>query len=80
MLPESIRSAIVWTSDAVWHPGFMGALLLGTGLLLTLRYRFLQVVRFPDVLKTLIPERVIYRLGRTTHPTRARPGLEEVRA
>jgi Na+/alanine symporter len=80
LLPESVRAAIVWTSDAVWHPAFMGALLLGTGLFFTLRYRFLQVVRFLDALETLIPERVIYRPGRTTHPTRARPRLEEVRA
>jgi AGCS family alanine or glycine:cation symporter len=56
LLPESVRAAIIWTSDTVWHPAFMGALLLGTGLFLTLRYRFVQIVRFREALRTLIPE------------------------
>ena len=56
LLPESVRAAIIWTSDTVWHPAFMGALMLGTGLFLTLRYRFVQVVRFKEALRTLVPE------------------------
>jgi len=40
----------------VWHPAFMGALMLATGLFLTIRYRFVQVVRFKEALATLIPE------------------------
>ncbi len=54
MLPESIRKAIFWASDFVWGPWTM-ALLLGTGLFLTLRYRFVQVTRFPEAARTLIP-------------------------
>ena len=30
--------------------------LLGTGLFLTIRYRFVQVVRFPEALRTIVPE------------------------
>lgn len=54
MLPESIRKAIFWASDFVWGPWTM-ALLLGTGLYLSLRYRFVQVTRFPEAARTLIP-------------------------
>jgi AGCS family alanine or glycine:cation symporter len=56
LLPESVRQAILWAADAVFHPAFMGALLLGSGLFLTLRYRFPQVVRFREALRTLVPE------------------------
>ncbi|MDY7232453.1 alanine/glycine:cation symporter family protein [Hyalangium rubrum] len=54
MLPESIRKAIFWASDFVWGPWTM-ALLLGAGLFLTFRYRFVQVTRFPEAARTLIP-------------------------
>ena len=54
MLPEPITKAIFWASDFVWGPWTM-ALLLGTGLFLTLRYRFVQVTRFPEAARTLIP-------------------------
>ncbi len=56
MLPESVRQAILWAADAVFHPAFMGALLPGSGLFLTLRYRFVQVARFREALRTLVPE------------------------
>src|SRR5258706_8703909 len=56
LLPESVRAAILWTSDAVWHPAFMGALMLATGVFLSIRYRFVQVTRFREALATLIPE------------------------
>jgi len=54
MLPETLRRAILWASDAVWGPWTM-ALLLGTGLFLTIRLRFVQVARFPEALRTLVP-------------------------
>jgi alanine or glycine:cation symporter, AGCS family len=55
MLPDLVRRAILWTSDAVWGPWTM-ALLLGTGLFLTVRLRFVQVVRFREALRTLVPK------------------------
>ncbi|HEY7411370.1 MAG TPA: amino acid carrier protein [Vicinamibacteria bacterium] len=54
MLPEPIRAAIVWASDAVYGPWTI-ALLFGTGLFLTVRLRFVQVVRFREALATLVP-------------------------
>jgi alanine or glycine:cation symporter, AGCS family len=54
MLPEPIRRAILWASDFVWGPWTM-ALLLGAGLFLTLRYRFVQVRLFPEAARTLMP-------------------------
>jgi alanine or glycine:cation symporter, AGCS family len=53
MLPEPVRQAVLWTSDAVWGPWTL-ALLLGTGLFLTLRLRFVQVVRLPEALRTVM--------------------------
>ena len=55
MLPDSVRRAIFWASDTVWGPWTMG-LLFGTGLFLTIRLRFVQVVRFRDALRSLVPE------------------------
>jgi AGCS family alanine or glycine:cation symporter len=55
MLAEAVRSAVFWTSDAVWGPWTM-ALLLGTALFLTIRFRFIQVARFGEAFRTLIPE------------------------
>jgi AGCS family alanine or glycine:cation symporter len=46
--------AIFWTSDAVFGWWTL-ALLLGSGLYLTIRYRFVQVTRFREALRTLIP-------------------------
>ncbi|HVR72584.1 MAG TPA: amino acid carrier protein [Vicinamibacteria bacterium] len=54
MLPESVRAAIHWTSNAVWGPWTI-FLLLGTGLFLSVRLRFVQVTRFGDALRTLVP-------------------------
>jgi AGCS family alanine or glycine:cation symporter len=56
LLPESVRAAILWAADAVFHPALMGTLLLGSGLFLTLRYRFLQVTRFREAVATLVPK------------------------
>jgi len=54
MLPEAVRSAIHWASDFVWGPWTL-ALLLGTGVFLTFRLRFVQVVRFREAAATLVP-------------------------
>ncbi|MBP1633456.1 MAG: Sodium:alanine symporter [Acidobacteria bacterium] len=59
----SFTRAIAWLSDAVWGPwntalgqvpGPLVLLLLGVGLFLTLRYRFVQVRRFPEALRTIV--------------------------
>jgi alanine or glycine:cation symporter, AGCS family len=52
MLPESLRAAIHWAADFVFGPWTL-ALLLGSGVFLTLRLRFVQVRRFPDALRAL---------------------------
>src|SRR5437762_341026 len=55
MLPEPVRAAIFWVSnDVVWGPWTL-AILLGTGLFLTVRLRFVQIVRFPDAARTMVP-------------------------
>jgi AGCS family alanine or glycine:cation symporter len=54
MLPESVRAAIHWTSNFVWGPWTL-FLLLGTGLFLTIRLRFVQVTHFREALRSLIP-------------------------
>jgi AGCS family alanine or glycine:cation symporter len=54
MLPEAVRAAIFWVSDAVWGTWTI-LLLLGTGLFLTIRLRFVQIVRFPDAVRTMVP-------------------------
>jgi len=54
MLPDSVRRAIFWASDTVWGPWTMG-LLFGTGLFLTIRLRFVQVVRFREALRSVVP-------------------------
>jgi AGCS family alanine or glycine:cation symporter len=54
MLPESVRAAILWGADAVFGPWTM-ALLLGTGIYLTLRLRLVQVRRLGDAARTLVP-------------------------
>jgi len=53
-LPETTRTLILTASDLVWGPWTL-ALLLGTGLFLTWRYRFVQVVRFREAVRTMIP-------------------------
>jgi AGCS family alanine or glycine:cation symporter len=54
MLPEPVRAAIYWASNAVWGPWTI-FLLLGTGLFLTIRLRFVQIVRFRDAVRTMVP-------------------------
>src|SRR5688500_2920894 len=54
MLPDSVSKAIFWAADAVFGPWTI-ALLFGTGLFLSVRLRFVQVRRFGDGLRTLIP-------------------------
>jgi AGCS family alanine or glycine:cation symporter len=52
-LAAALSAAVLWTSDLVWGWWTM-ALLLGTGLFLTFRYRFVQVTRFREALGTLV--------------------------
>lgn len=52
---DRLAQGIVQAADAVFHPWFMGTLLLGSGLFLTVRLRFLQVVAFPEALRTMLP-------------------------
>ena len=54
MFPEFLRKAIFWASDAVFGPWTM-ALLFGTGLFLTFRLRFVQIVRFGDAVRAMVP-------------------------
>jgi AGCS family alanine or glycine:cation symporter len=49
----ALTAAVLWTSDLVWGWWTM-ALLLGTGLFLSVRYRFVQVTRFREALGTLV--------------------------
>ena len=55
MLPESARRFILWAGDAIFGPWTI-AILVGTGLFLTFRLGFVQVVRDREALRTLIPE------------------------
>jgi alanine or glycine:cation symporter, AGCS family len=55
MLPESARQFILWAGDAIFGPWTI-AILVGTGLFLTFRLRFVQVVRFREAMRTLLPE------------------------
>jgi alanine or glycine:cation symporter, AGCS family len=59
-----LTRAITWASDAVWGPWTTGigqvpgplvVLLLAVGLFLSIRFRFVQVRRFPEALRTIIP-------------------------
>ena len=54
MLPEVLRRAIFWASDAVFGPWTI-ALLFATGIFLTFRLRFVQVVRFGDAVRAMAP-------------------------
>jgi AGCS family alanine or glycine:cation symporter len=54
MIPEPVRAAIFWASNAVWGPWTI-VLLFGTGLFLTIRLRFVQIVRLPEALRTMVP-------------------------
>ena len=59
-----VTRAITWLSDGVWGPwntaigqvpGPLVLLLLGVGLFLTLRFRVVQVRRFPEAVRTIVP-------------------------
>jgi len=52
---DSLPALIQNAADAVFMPWVVG-LLLGTGLFLTLRFRFVQIVRLPEALRTIIPK------------------------
>jgi len=54
MFPEFLRKAIFDASNAVFGPWTM-ALLFGTGLFLTFRLRFVQIVRFGDAVRAMVP-------------------------
>ncbi len=62
---DRLHQAISRASDAVWGPwttsigqvpGPLVVLLLAIGLFLTVRYRFVQVRRFPEAARTILPE------------------------
>ena len=58
MIPDvldPLSTAINWANDLVWGPWTI-TLLLGTGLFLTLRYRFVQVRRFREALAKFRPQ------------------------
>ena len=54
MLPETVRRAIFWASDAIFGRWTI-LLLFGTGIFLTVRLRFVQVVRFRDAVRAMAP-------------------------
>jgi alanine or glycine:cation symporter, AGCS family len=53
---SSLHGLILTLSNVVWGPWTL-ALLLGTGVFLTLRYRLVQVVRLRDALRAMRPPR-----------------------
>lgn len=54
LIYRTISQWVDAASSLVWGP-WMLALLLGAGLFLTFRYRFVQVRRFPEAARTLVP-------------------------
>jgi alanine or glycine:cation symporter, AGCS family len=50
---DALSGVIHWTSDFVWGP-WTPALLLGTGLFLTVRLGFVQVVRFREAFRSMV--------------------------
>src|SRR6266536_1851491 len=56
MMPDVLRRAIIWASDAIFGPWTI-ALLFGTGIFLTFRLRFVQVARFGDAVRAMAPAR-----------------------
>ncbi len=53
-MSDPLARAIFWSADAIFGPWTM-ALLLGTGIFLTIRYRLVQVVRFGEALRAVVP-------------------------
>jgi len=63
-MPDVIRNAILWTSDLVWGPwstpigpvpGPLMIVLVLAGVYLTVRTGFVQVRRFPEAARTIVP-------------------------
>ncbi len=63
-MPDVIRNAILWTSDFVWGPwstpigpvpGPLMIVLVLAGVYLTVRTGFVQVRRFPEAARTIVP-------------------------
>ena len=54
MILDGLSRAIFWSSDAIFGPWTI-ALLFGTGLFLSFRYRFVQVTRFREAARTIVP-------------------------
>jgi AGCS family alanine or glycine:cation symporter len=54
MLPEAVPAAIHWAADFIFGPWTL-ALLLGAGIFLTLRLRFVQVRRLREAVRTVVP-------------------------
>jgi AGCS family alanine or glycine:cation symporter len=52
----TLAQAVVRAADLAFGPWTIG-LLLGTGLFLTVRFRFVQVTRFRDALRSFVPAR-----------------------
>jgi len=52
---DLLSRAIFWAADAVFGPWTL-VLLLGSGVFLSLRYRLVQITRFREALRTLVPK------------------------
>jgi AGCS family alanine or glycine:cation symporter len=74
-MPDVIRHAIFWTSDVVWGPwntpvgpipGPLMILLILTGVFLTIRTGVVQVRRFPEAVRTIVPEQAKGAAGALT--------------
>ncbi len=71
-MPDLVRSAMFRASDFVWGPwttpagpipGPLMILLILTGLYLTVRTGVVQVRRFPEAVRTIVPEQAAARPG-----------------
>ena len=56
MIPSAIAGAIQTTADTLFVP-YLVVVLFGAGLFLTVRYRFVQVVRLPQAFRTFLAPR-----------------------
>ena len=81
-MPDVVRSAIFRASDFVWGPwntpigpipGPLMILLILTGLFLTIRTGVVQVRRFPEAARTIVPEQAAGAAGRAV----AVPGVHD---
>ena len=54
-MTDLLSRAIFWAADAVFGPWTL-VLLLGSGVFLSLRYRLVQITRFREALRTLVPK------------------------